>query len=205
MLKSRVISFSAVALMAVVPAAFPAPLQAQAAPSVRRPVQLTPVPKDQVQLAFGYACDDRFTLRNDGSQDVTVEYGTAGTAARSSLQLRAKEEVELSSPSNEALQLWVDGALVATENRGNRSCASNQANRVVVVRPIGPPPPAVTYVEPYYGYDPYYYYYPRTSVYFGARPIYRYRSPSISVVLPFFSPFGGGRGRVVQMGHGRRR
>lgn len=203
MLKSRVISLSTAALLAVVAAASSGPLHAQA-PTVRKPVQLTPVPRDQVQLAFGYQCDDRFLLRNDGSKNVTVEYGTAGSAARSSLQLAAKEEVELSSPSNEALQLWVEGALVATEPRGSRACAQSQANRVVVVRPMAPPPAAVTYVEPVYAYDPYYYP-PRTVVYLGARPYYRYRSPRISVTLPLFSPFGFGHGRVVHVGRGRHR
>src|ERR1017187_531064 len=86
-----------------------------------------------VQLAFGYECDDRFLVRNDGIQSVTVEYGVPGAPQRSSLDLKGNESVELASTTNEPLELWVAGKLVATERKGNIPCAAQNAE--VVVRP----------------------------------------------------------------------
>jgi hypothetical protein len=155
-----------------------------------------------VQLAFGYKCDDRFVVRNDGAQDVTVEYGVPGAPQRSSLDLKGNEAMELASTTNEPLELWVGGKLVATERKGNIPCETqNEAqNTVVVVRPIVGQDYG-TYVEPVY--------YPSPVVY--VRPIYEYGygygggygygySPTVRVVRPFVSRFGGGyagRGRVV--------
>ena len=66
----------------------------------------------KVQLAFGYQCDDKFALRNEGAQSVTAEYVVAGTRERGTLTVKANETVELESVSNNDLQLFVDGKLV---------------------------------------------------------------------------------------------
>jgi hypothetical protein len=194
MLTSRLTRLGALALVSAASAASRGPLLAQA----------TPRTQETVQLAFGYECDDRFLVRNDGAQPVTVEYGITGAAQRSALYLKGKDAVELSSSSNEPLELWVSGKLVATERKGNVPCASSEPGPVVVVRPIEPRE-YVTYVEPAY-------YYPPPVVYVRPAPVFVYRRPSISVVLPFFTHFGGfgpvvrigGHGPGVQSGgHGR--
>ena len=178
-------------------AAFPAPLAAQVitAPSPRQAVET-------IQLAFGHECDDRFLLRNDGGQTVTVEYSVAGTPQRSSVTLKAREAVELSSVSDSALELWVNGKLVASEHKRNRSCAPEQGVPGVpgvTVRPIDPGDrvQVVQPAQPVYAYPP-------QVVYFGAPYRPYYYGASLSIVLPVFSHFGG-HGRVVYVGRPRGR
>jgi hypothetical protein len=95
-----------------------------------------------VQLAFGYECGDRFLIKNDGSQPVSLEWKTVGSQDRSQLRLNANESREIASASNDAVELWVNGKLVATEPKGNKACASTSpANAptggpLVVVRPL---------------------------------------------------------------------
>jgi hypothetical protein len=200
MLKGKLAGLGALALTAT-SAAFGNPLRAQAPQGAR----------EQVQLAFGYECDDRFLVRNDGAQAVDVEYTVQGAPARSKLHLNAKESAEMSSVSSNPVELWVNGKLVATERKGNRACATApvQSSQDVVVRPIEPregavysegapvytaPPVVVVAPRPYYGYDPYYPYY--DPYYYGG-----FRS-SFSVVLPFYSGYSrvGYGGRFVTRG-----
>ena len=169
--------------------------------------------RETVQLAFGYECDDRFMVRNDGGQAVEVEYGVQGAGARSKLHLNAKESAEMSSSSTNPVELWVNGKLAATERKGNRACAPVQSSPDVIVRPIAPndqagyseaapytsaAPVVVVAPRPYY-YDPYYY-----------DPFYDpYYRTSISVGFPFgytryYGGHFGGRGVIVG-GRGRRR
>ncbi|MFI5244064.1 MAG: DUF6600 domain-containing protein [Gemmatimonadales bacterium] len=95
-----------------------------------------------VQLAFGYECGDRFLIKNDGSQAVSLEWKAAGSQDRSSLHLNAKESREIASASSDAVELWVNGKLVATEPKGNKACGSASgagaaaAGPTVVVRPL---------------------------------------------------------------------
>ncbi|MFI5310878.1 MAG: hypothetical protein ACHQQ3_06565 [Gemmatimonadales bacterium] len=204
MLKSQLTRLGAVALVAASAAPFRAPLQAQGT----QPAQQT------VQLAFGYECDDRFLVRNDGAQPVDIEYNVAGSADRSQLRLLGRQSVEISSPSNDALELRVGGKLVSTAHKANHPCAPAQP--AVVVRPIDardapvqaqPAPqqepqvvyqpqatlPAqVVYVERepvYVAPAPYYY------------PYYYYPSPIFALSFPFFGSFGG-RGRPIFVGRG---
>jgi hypothetical protein len=104
MLKPQLMRLGALTLVATTSAAFRGPLLAQG----------TQAAQEQVQLAFGYECDDRFLVRNDGSQNVTIEYNVAGSAERSQLQLKGKQSVEISSPSQNPLELRVGGKLVST-------------------------------------------------------------------------------------------
>jgi hypothetical protein len=174
--------------------------------------QGTQAAPEQVQLAFGYQCDDKFLLRNDGTQPVTVEYGIAGAEQRASLDLRGRETVELTSTAATPLELWMNGKIIATEEKGNRSCAASQgggviyeqASPVVVVRPI---------IEAdYVGYAQAAYYSPRVVV-VSAFPQYGYRSAPVDVA-PLVRGYGtygrdvrvtqGGQvGRVDYYGGGR--
>lgn len=163
----------------------------------------------KVQLAFGYQCDNTFALRNEGAQSVTAEYVVAGTRERGAVTVKANERVELESVSNNDLQLFVDGNLVATERKGNRSCASIAPSAPVVVRHLDPTEvvyvqptmvqpvyirPEVVYVRPWdYGY----YTGPRFSLSIGF-PLFDggYRGP-------YGGAYGGFRGYGwPMMGHG---
>jgi hypothetical protein len=162
--------------------------------------QGTQAAQEQVQLAFGYECDDRFLIRNDGTQPVTVEYGLTGAEQRSSLLLQGKESTELSSAATSPLELWVNGRIVATEQHGNRLCAADpaggvgyeQAGPIVVVRPIGEAD-YVSYVQPAYK--------PPRVVSVGVYPEYGYRSQAV-VVAPLSQSHGayGRDARVIQNG-----
>jgi hypothetical protein len=158
--------------------------------------------QEQVQLAFGYQCDDKFILRNDGTQPVTVEYGVAGVEQRSPLDLRGKESVELTSTAANPVELWMNGKIIASEEKGNRSCAGSQgggvayeqASPVVVVRPI---------IEAeYVGYAEPAYYGPRVVVVPAYPQYYGYR-PAPVIVAPLFRSYGVGTyGRDVRVTQG---
>src|ERR1019366_8035863 len=94
-----------------------------------------------VQVAFGYQCGDRFLIKNDGNQAVSLEWKAVGSQDRSPLRLNAKESREIASASSDAVELWVNGALVATEPKGNKACgatagANAPSGPTVVVRPL---------------------------------------------------------------------
>jgi hypothetical protein len=95
-----------------------------------------------VQLAFGFECGDRFLVKNDGSQPVSLEWKTAGGQDRSPLHLNANESREIASATNDAVELYVNGKLVATEPKGSKACnaaggnEASPAGPVVVVRPL---------------------------------------------------------------------
>lgn len=95
-----------------------------------------------VQLAFGYRCGDRFLVKNDGDQPVSLEWKTTGSQDRSQLTLGAHESREIASASSDAVELWLNGKVIATEPKGNKPCGqaadagSPVAGPTVVVRPI---------------------------------------------------------------------
>jgi hypothetical protein len=162
----------------------------------------------QVQLAFGYECGDRYLVRNDGANDVDVEYGVAGDPQRWPVHLKGKESVEISSTSTNALELRVGGKVVSTAHNLNRPCAAApaaQGQPEVVVRPIdegeyataAQVAPQVVYAQPpvvYVGPTPVYV----TRPYY---PYYYYPQPRLSVVFPFAFGFGG-HSRTVVIGRG---
>ncbi len=98
-------------------------------------VSRTPI-ADAAQLTFGYLCDDRFLIRNDGTQSVELEYSIAKSNEHTKLTLGARETVELSSKSREAMELWKDGKLVAKADKQKRSCKDVQGNASVSVAPL---------------------------------------------------------------------
>jgi hypothetical protein len=201
LMKPRLVELGALALSLVAAVAPRQPLSAQA----------TQVGQDQVQLAFGYKCDDRFVVRNDGAQAVTIEYGVTGAERRSSLFLKGKDAVEISSAASDPLELWVNGKIVATERKGNVACAPEQtgSNGYDPARPVGDgsmgPVVVVRPLEPleYSGYGAPGYYPPR--VVYVADPGLAYGSAAV-VVTPLFrngAGFGGGV-RVNPLGTGTR-
>ena len=170
--------------------------------------QSTAPARETIQLAFGFECEDRFLIRNDGSQTVTLQYGVQGNPERSTLSLTSKQSVEISSTSGNPVELWVAGKLAATERKGTRACSSASAIPVtaaepdVIVRPIDQPdytaytatqPQSAAHVvvvaPPDYGYDPGYPYYPYYG-YGSYYPYYPYYRSGISVVVPFGLSFG---------------
>jgi hypothetical protein len=100
--------------------------------AVRLDAQVTEVSRtpiaDAAQLTFGYLCDDRFLIRNDGTQSVELEY--------TKLALNARETVELESKSRAAMELWKDGKLVAKADKQKRSCKDVLGNASVSVAPL---------------------------------------------------------------------
>jgi hypothetical protein len=142
MLNTRLVSFGAVVLLA----AIGPPLKGQST--------------TQVHLAFGYECGDRFTVRNDGTEPVLVEYAPAGMQDRSQLHLSAGQTTEIASAQTSDLELWVGGKVVASEPKGNRPCTSGGARNVggVYVRHLDPggadAPAASAQVDPAYGMPP---------------------------------------------------
>ncbi|MCX5767731.1 MAG: hypothetical protein NTZ43_10965 [Gemmatimonadetes bacterium] len=170
----------------------------------------------KVQLAFGYQCDSKFALRNEGAAAVTVEYVVAGTNERGKVTVQPNELVELESATNNDVQLFVQGKLVASEHKGDRSCAAaagtvtvrhldpagtaaqqTVVEQTVVMEPVYVEPRRVVYVRPYDYYD---YYRPRVSLNFGF-PLFGGHSR-----MPYYPPprRGGGGGGGGGGGHHRR-
>lgn len=95
-----------------------------------------------VQLAFGYTCGDRFLIKNEGNQPIALEWKAVGSQDRSQLHLNASESREIASASSDAVELWVNGKVVATEPKGNKPCGANAGANPqsgapnVIVRPL---------------------------------------------------------------------
>jgi len=175
--------------------------------------QATPM-AGAAQLAFGYECDDRFLIRNESPQPVTVEYGVAGDTQRTPLTVKGNDAVELSNPSTNALELWANGKLLASERNGNRPCAAANAQATayapyaespeVVVVPVPSPAyvvdpglyfePTLIYVHPAFGYGYGYGY--RGYGYRG----YGYRAPAVVVTAGSRGLITAGRPRVITGG-----
>jgi hypothetical protein len=95
----------------------------------------TPV-ADVAQLTFGYRCDDRFVVRNDGNRSVDLEYAIEKGNEHTKLTLGARELVELDSKSKDALELWMDGKLIAKAIKEKRSCKDIAGSASVLVAPL---------------------------------------------------------------------
>ena len=66
-----------------------APLRAQITEVARTPIA------DAAQVTFGYVCDDRFMIRNDGTKPIDLEYGLEKGTEHTRITLNAREAVEL--------------------------------------------------------------------------------------------------------------
>lgn len=109
---------------------FAAPADAQITEVGRTPVA------DIAQLTFGYRCDDRFVIRNDGAAPVALAYGVEKGNAHTPITLGARELVELESKSKAALELWMDGKLIAKAEKEKRSCKDVAGSASVLVAPL---------------------------------------------------------------------
>lgn len=147
-------------------------LQAQVTEVARSPIA------EVAQLTFGHRCDDRFVIRNDGTKPVELEYAVVKQGQHYKLSLGAREQIELESKSKEAMELWMDGKLVATADKEKRSCKGMPGNASVAIAPLEVPDtdrndrPAYRYGPggPWGPYDPWVggYYYGGI----GMRPFY---------------------------------
>ncbi len=95
-------------------------------------VSRTPI-ADAAQVTFGYVCDDRFMIRNDGTKPIDLEYGLEKGTEHTRITLNARESVELASPSKAAMELWMDGRLIAQTVKERRSCKDVVGNSQVSV------------------------------------------------------------------------
>lgn len=109
---------------------FAAPVDAQITEVGRTPVA------DIAQLTFGYRCDDRFVIRNDGAASVTLAYAVEKGNEHTPLTLGARELVELESKSKSAMELWMDGKLIAKAEKERRSCKDVAGSASVLVAPL---------------------------------------------------------------------
>lgn len=102
-------------------------LGAQVTEVARRPIA------DIAHLTFGSLCEDKFVIRNDSPNPVSLEYAVEKGNEHTRLTLNAREQVELESKSKDALELWMDGKLVAKAEKEGRKCRDVQGNASVAV------------------------------------------------------------------------
>lgn len=160
---------SALAVLGVVAGtAFAAsPLRAQITEVARTPIA------DAAQVTFGYVCDDRFVIRNDGTKPIDLEYGLEKGTEHTRITLNARESVELNSPTKASMELWMDGKLIAKAIKDKVSCKDVVGNSSVTVSP-----PDVQTRQPTHV----------TNVYAGFGPPYPFWDPW---AFGFYGGFGG--------------
>ncbi len=142
--------------------------------------------QEPVRLAFGYQCDNRFVLRNEGATGVEVAYEVVGTPESGRVSIEAGQTISLEPREPGDVAILVDDRVVATEPNSRVACQPN----VVVVRPPYQGG-VVTVVEPYYY---------RRPVYTIAPPRLRFVLPRVIRIESFFRGFSrgpdwGSRGR----------
>lgn len=162
-------------------------------------VSRTPI-ADAAQITFGYLCDDRFVIRNDGTKPIDLEYGIEKGTEHTRLTLNARESVELESPSRAAVELWMDGKLIARALKEKLSCKEVQGNSSVTVTPLEVPTTqrrsaAYPYSYPYAYAPPYPFYDPWAFGFYSSR-VYRPYFSGVVVRFPIIiGRRGGGRHR----------
>lgn len=118
-------------------------LVASATTAARAEAQVTEISRrpiaDIAHLTFGSLCEDRFVIRNDGPNAVTVEYAVEKGTEHVPLTLEGREQVELESKSKEALELWHQGKLVAKAEKEGRKCRDVAGNASVAIAPLEVP------------------------------------------------------------------
>lgn len=168
------------------------------APSLAQVTEVARTPiMDGARITFGYLCDDRFVIRNDGDKGVTLEYAIEKGNEHTTLQVNAHEVVELNSKSRNAMELWMDGKLVAKAQKDKRGCKDIPGNGAVTVTPLEVDDRSdrnrdysrYAFGSAFGWYDPFGFRYSR----FGAWGGYPYYSTIIRV--PVFINRGGPRGR----------
>lgn len=164
-----------------------APLHAQITEVARTPIA------DAAQITFGYLCDDRFVIRNDGTKPIDLEYGLEKGTEHTRLTLGARESVELASPSKAPMELWMDGKLIAKALKERRSCRDVQGgNSAVTVVPPNVQSNEPRHVTNVYTYGPPYPFYDPWA--FGLYGSFTYRPYYSRLSVAFPIVIGGGRG-----------
>ncbi len=144
---------------------------------------------DAAKVTFGYLCDDRFVIRNDGTDPVNLQYGLHDGTQLTGITVQPSESVELSSRTNASVELWKDGTRIATAPKEQRSCADvnaasvnaenlNGGGGVTVAQPLV----VTTATGPTYVYSAYPYYWD---------PLYTPFAPALGVGFGFVRPIGG--------------
>jgi hypothetical protein len=152
------------------------------------------------QVTFGYVCDDRFEIRNDGSQPVNLEYALQNAPQHTAITVQPGESVALSSRSSVPVELWKDGTRISTATKDQRSCANvntenlNGGGGVAVTQPVV----VTTAAGPTYVYSAYPYYWD---------PLWGPWAPTVGfrVVRPIGGPVFVNRPFVVGRVFARRR
>ena len=158
-------------------------------------VSRTPI-ADAAQITFGYLCDDRFVIRNDGTKPIDLEYGVEKGTTHTKLTLNAREAVELASASRAPVELWMDGKLIAQAIKEKVSCKQVRGNSSVTVTPLevpttAPRGAAYPYAYPYAYGPPYPFYDPWAFGIYGSM-VYRPYYSGVTVRFPII--VGGHRG-----------
>ena len=146
---------------------------------------------DQANITFGYVCDDRFIVRNDGKEPVRLEYGLDKNNERTSLDLDGRESVELLLSTSDQLNLLMNGQVIATARREYRDCDDEDRPPVIVRRPSVVIRPTVIVASYHRYYDPWY---PR-HVYFAPVP-----RPRTVINIPIVINRSRDRGRDYDRG-----
>lgn len=156
-------------------------------------VSRTPI-ADAAQITFGYLCDDRFVIRNDGTKPIDLEYGVEKGTVHTRLTLNAREAVELASESKAPVELWMDGKLIAKALKEKRSCKDVQGNSAVTVVPLDVPATARRSAYPYtYAYGPPYPFYDPWAFGFYSSRSFRPYYAGVTVRFPIVVGGRGGR------------
>lgn len=163
------------------------PLEAQITEVSRTPIA------DAAQVTFGYLCDDRFVIRNDGTRPIDLEYGVEKGSEHTRLSLNARESVELASVSRAPMELWMDGKLIARALKEKRSCKQVQGNSSVTVTPLDVPTATPRGAAYPYAYGPPYPFYDPWAFGFYGSMIYRPYSSAVMVRFPIIIGGRGGR------------
>lgn len=159
---------------------------------------------DAAQVTFGYLCDDRFVIKNDGAQSVNLQYGLHDGSRLTSITVQPGESVQLSSRSNASVELWKDGTRIATAAREQRSCADvnganlNGGGGVTVIQPQI----VTTAAGPTYVYSAYPYYWDPLFSPWAPAPVLGF---GVGVVRPFGGPVFASRPFIGGRFFGRRR
>src|SRR5262245_37865110 len=107
------------------------PMHAQ---TVREGARTTP---GEAKIAFGYLCDDRFVVHNEGDGPVRLEYGLTKNDERTSLALEKDESIELLLSTSDELGLYSGGKEIAVARREYRDCDDVEGREPrIVVRPL---------------------------------------------------------------------
>lgn len=109
-----------------------------------------------MQVTFGYLCDDRFVVRNEGTQPVRLEYRLDKSDERTALDLDGRESVELLLSTSDQLNLFASGKVIGVARREYRDCDEVERGGRVIVRPLPVAVAPIVIVAPYPVYRSYY-------------------------------------------------